>query len=161
MEANTMISALRSPFDRRLMVAIAAVATVLGIGMAMGQDRPQTDLDNLQGAWVERGDGLTKMFLVSGNHFADIFQFKDGITTTQATIELDETKEPKEITFSFSDATGRGVALRGTISHSIYKLDGNTFTLSAPTKAGRTATSFEPSGGPQHDFVVTFARLPL
>src|SRR5215469_14532642 len=100
----TMNSFIRAWRDNRLVVSIAGVITVLAVGFASAQDRQQTDLEKLQGVWVQHGDGLTKMFLVSGNHFADIFQFKDGITTTQATIDLDPAKEPKEITFSFSDA---------------------------------------------------------
>ena len=141
------------------MVSIAAVTAALATGIAAAQAPQHTDLEKLQGVWMQRNDGLTKLFLVSGNHFADVFQFKDGITTTQATIEVNETKEPKEINFSFSDASGRGAALKGTVSHSIYKLDGDTFTLSAPALANGKATSFDPGGGPQRDLVITFSRV--
>lgn len=143
-------------------IVLATITLAVGVALATGMPRivqaQQTDLEKLQGVWVQRSAGLTKLFLISGNHFADIFQFKDGITTTQATIELDETKEPKEINFFFSDAAERGAALKGTVSHSIYKLDGDTFTLSAPAQANGKATSFDPGGGPDRNLVVTFVR---
>jgi uncharacterized protein (TIGR03067 family) len=159
MEQN-MVTHAKRPKCPTLIVSIAAVTAVLEAGMAaLGQTRPQTDLERLQGLWMQRSGGLTKLFLVSGNRFADIFQFPDGITTTQAMIELDETKEPKEINFSFSDATGRGAALKGTVSHSIYKLDGDTFILCAPAKGNGKCTSFDPGRGPERNLVATFARV--
>jgi uncharacterized protein (TIGR03067 family) len=142
------------------------IATALGLALAAGvtaggDDRSEavkSDLARLQGTWINRLDGRTKIFHLSQDRFAEIFEFADGTTTTQGTITIDPTTNPKRMDFTFTEANGRGARLKGTTAFTIYQIDGDTFTFAAGPP-GTRPERFPDNEGAGATFYLVFKRV--
>jgi len=106
------------------------------LGLMLGAALPQkndvkNDLDKLQGSWAMvmffiNGEELPADQVKTGEVLVDDNEYHPrlGANVETATVQVDSSKSPKEIDFTYTTGFLKGKTTRG-----IYKLDGDTWTI--------------------------------